>query len=105
MFCLSARNREKKRRKELQVTWLCTAEVQLSLAHRTLRCARLASGEQAALGKIRRRTVIIHRTVRWCTELSGEPTVASAMIGCAIRGRRVAGGTGLSGAPTATNLQ
>jgi hypothetical protein len=30
------------------------------------------------LGKHRRRTAIIHRTVQWCTELSGEPTVASA---------------------------
>jgi hypothetical protein len=41
IFCLSARNREKKRRKGLQVTWLCTAEVQLSLAHRTVRwCTR-----------------------------------------------------------------
>jgi hypothetical protein len=56
----------------MQKTWLGTAEVQLSLAHRTVsdgapdsvRCARLASGEQAALGKVWRRTAIIHRTVR-----------------------------------------
>jgi hypothetical protein len=34
--------------------------------------------ELAALGIRRRRTTIIHRTVRWCTGLSGEPTVASA---------------------------
>jgi hypothetical protein len=39
-------------------------------------CARLAGGEPAALGKTRRRTTIIHRTVRWCTGLSGEPIVA-----------------------------
>jgi hypothetical protein len=58
------------------VTWLCTAEVQLSLAHwssggapDSVRCARLASGEQATLGKYRRRMAIIHRTVRWCTGL------------------------------------
>jgi hypothetical protein len=41
-------------------------------------CARLADGEPAALGKTRRRTTIIHRTVRWSTGLSGEPSVASA---------------------------
>jgi hypothetical protein len=44
----------------------------------SVRCARLAGGEQAALGKTQKRTTIIHRTVRWCTGLSGEPTVASA---------------------------
>jgi hypothetical protein len=37
IYCLSIRNREKKRKKGLQMTWLCTAEVQLSLAHRTVR--------------------------------------------------------------------
>jgi hypothetical protein len=46
-------------------------------------CARLVSGEMAALEFRRRRTAIIHRTVRcrtvqWCTGLSGEPTVANA---------------------------
>jgi hypothetical protein len=30
------------------------------------------------LGKVWRRTAIIHRTVRWCTGLSGEPTVVCA---------------------------
>jgi hypothetical protein len=37
MFYLSARNGEKKRRKELQMTWLGAAKVQLGLAHRTVR--------------------------------------------------------------------
>jgi hypothetical protein len=100
MFYLSARNSEKKRRKELQMTWLSVAEVQLGLAHRTIRCARLAFGEQATLGKNRRRTAIIHRTVRWCTGLSGEPTVASATVGRAIRGRRVARANGRQGHQT-----
>jgi hypothetical protein len=106
IFCLSARNRQKKRRKGLQVTWLCTAEVQLSLAHRTVsggspdsvRCARLDSSEQAALRRIWRRMAIIHRTVRWCTRLSGEPTAASATVGRAIHGRRVAHTNGRQGA-------
>jgi hypothetical protein len=70
----------------------------LSLAHRTVRCARPTSGEQATLGKVWRRTAIIHRTVRWCTELSGEPTTASATVGRAIRGRRVARANGRQGA-------
>jgi hypothetical protein len=50
-------------------------------------------------GKDQRRTTIIHRTVRWCTGLSGEPTVASATIGRSIRGRRVARTNGRQGAP------
>jgi hypothetical protein len=59
--------------------------------------------ELAALGIRRRRTTIIHRTVRWCTGLSGEPTVASAndrpRNPRATRGpqQRSAGHTGLSG--------
>jgi hypothetical protein len=50
-------------------------------------------------GKDQRRTTIIHRTVRWCTGLSGEPTVASATVGHIIRGRRVARTNGRQGAP------
>jgi hypothetical protein len=49
--------------------------------------------------KVQRRTTIIHRTVRWCTGLSGEPTLASATVGRAIRGRRVARANGRQGAP------
>jgi hypothetical protein len=41
-------------------------------------------------GKVWRCTAITHQTVRWCTGLSGEPTVASVTVGHAIRGRRVA---------------
>jgi hypothetical protein len=63
----------------------------------SVRCARLNSGEQAALGRIWRRTAIIHRTVRWCTGLSGEPMAASATVGRAIRGRRVARANGRQG--------
>jgi hypothetical protein len=64
----------------------------------SVRCARLASSEQATLGKNRRRTAIIHRTVRWCTGLFGEPMAASATVGRAIRGRRVARANGRQGA-------
>jgi hypothetical protein len=62
-------------------------------------CARLDSGELATLGKNRQRMAIIHRTVRWCTGLSSEPTAASATVGRAIRGRRVARANGRQGAP------
>jgi hypothetical protein len=50
-------------------------------------------------GICRRRTTIIHRTVRWCTGLSGEPTAASATDGRQIRGRRMACSNGRQGAP------
>jgi hypothetical protein len=76
-----------------------TAKTQLGLAHRTVRCARLDSGEQATLGKLWRRTTIIHRIVRWCTGLFVEPTAASTTVGRAIRGRRVARANGRLGAP------
>jgi hypothetical protein len=75
------------------------AKNQLGLAHRTVRCARLASGELAALRSFWRRTTIIHRTVWWCTGLSDEPTATSAMVGRAIRGRRVAHANDRLGAP------
>jgi hypothetical protein len=83
----------------MQKTWLGRTKVQLGLTHDSVRCARPASGEKATLGKVWRRTAIIHRTVRWCTGLSGEPTAASAMVGRAIRGRRVARANGRQGAP------
>jgi hypothetical protein len=65
----------------------------------SVRCTRPASGEQDTPGKNQRRTTIIHRTVRWCTGLSSEPTVASATVGCEIRERRVARANGRQGAP------
>jgi hypothetical protein len=72
----------------------------------SVRCARLVSGELATLVKLWRRTAIIHRTVRWCTRLSGEPTAASAMVGRQIRGRRVArANRTVSGAPTSPKVQ
>jgi hypothetical protein len=57
----------------------------------------MASGELAALGRFWRRMAIIHRTVRWCTGLSGEPTATSATVGRAIYGRRVARANGRLG--------
>jgi hypothetical protein len=81
-------------------------------------CPRLALANWLLSGLRRRRTAINHRTVRWCTRLSGEPTVGRAngrpRNPRATRGKcqRSEGGTGLSGvhrtvsgAPTALNLQ
>jgi hypothetical protein len=88
----------------MQKTWLSAAEVQLGLAHRTVRwCTGQCPVRQASLrwtGHSRenwRRTAIIHRTILWCTGLSGEPTVASATVGRAILGRRVARANGRQG--------
>jgi hypothetical protein len=89
--------------------WLGTPDC--PVVHRTVfggasdsvRCASLADSEPTALGKTQRRTVIIHRIFRWCTGLSGEPTVASAngrpRNPQATRGpqQRSVGHTGLSG--------
>jgi hypothetical protein len=44
-------------------------------------------------------TTIIHRTVRWCIELSGEPTAARATVGRVICVRHVAHANGRLGAP------
>jgi hypothetical protein len=49
-------------------------------------------------GNLRRCTAIIHRIVRWCTGLSGEPMAASATVGRQIRGRCVARANGRLGA-------
>jgi hypothetical protein len=103
IFCLSARNREKRSRKGLgseQPILISVWHTGLSGgAPDSVQCTRLASGELATLGKVWRRTSIIHPTVQWCTGLSGEPTAASATVGRAIRGRRVARANGRQGAP------
>jgi hypothetical protein len=44
----------------------------------SVRCARLALVKRLLSGIRRRHTAIIHRTVWWCTGLSGEPTVDCA---------------------------
>jgi hypothetical protein len=78
----------------LEISWLCSAKrllglgaLDCSVVHRTVsggapdsvRCARTSPGEHPALGSRRRRTTINHRTVQWCTGLSGEPTVGRAI--------------------------
>jgi hypothetical protein len=77
LFCLIVRIREKRKRK--RVGWS---------SHDS---AQSGTPDCPVVDRIRRRrTAIIHRIVRWCTGLSGEPTTASATVGRQIRGRRVA---------------
>jgi hypothetical protein len=55
------------------------AKTLLSLgAPDSVRCARLALVKRPLSGLRRRCTAKNHRTVRWCTGLSGEPTVGRA---------------------------
>jgi hypothetical protein len=44
--------------------------------------------EKAALGTRRRRTAKIHRTIRWCTGLSGEPSAVNSLPSGKAKGRR-----------------
>jgi hypothetical protein len=44
----------------------------------SVQCARLTQANLLLSGNRRRRTTINHQTVRWCTGLSGEPTVSRA---------------------------
>jgi hypothetical protein len=66
-------------------SWLCTANPSSAWhtglfggAPDSVRCPRLAGVEQAALENRRSCTAINHRTVRWYTGLSGEPTAPAA---------------------------
>jgi hypothetical protein len=75
--CLSARNRRKYIGKELDVY----NQLLLGLgAPDSVRCARRVQGEPAALGTRRRHMAISHRTVRWCTGLSGESSAAKSSL-------------------------
>jgi hypothetical protein len=110
-LCLSAGNRRNQDGKEMALF----SQRQLGLgAPDSVRCARLTLVNWLLSGLRRWRTAINHRTVWWCTGLSGEPTVRWANDRphnpCATRGQsqRSEGGTGLSGvsgAPTALNRQ
>jgi hypothetical protein len=76
----------KKRREEKKRKRLGLVQPKSSLAWHTL-------------GKNWWGKAIIHWTVRRCTGLPGEPTAASATVGRAIHGRRVARANGRQGAP------
>jgi hypothetical protein len=73
-------------KRQMEKTWLEQPRLYSVWVHRTVsggasdsvRCARLALVKRPLSGTERRRTAINHRTVRWCTGLSGEPTVGRA---------------------------
>jgi hypothetical protein len=89
----------------LKKSWLSTAKMQLGLgAPDSVRCARLALANWLLSGLRRRRTTINHRTVRWCTGLSGgapdcpvSQQSAGPTVGRGIRARRVASANGQMG--------
>jgi hypothetical protein len=83
----------------LDKSWLEQPRLCSVWVHRTIRCARLALVKRPLSGIHRRCTAIIHRTVRWCTGLSGEPMVGQA--NGRPRNPRVTRGqaNGLKGAP------
>jgi hypothetical protein len=62
----------------MEKTWLEQPRHCSVWVHRTVRCARLALVKRPLSGFRRRRTAKNHRTVRWCTGLSGELTVGRA---------------------------
>jgi hypothetical protein len=106
VFCLSDRNSEKRIGKRVGYVQQTPARLGTpGVRWCTGQCPMHQAGprELAALGNQQRCTAIIHWTVRWCTELSGEPTVTSANgRPCnprATRGpqQRSIGHTGLSG--------
>jgi hypothetical protein len=79
-LCLSAGNRRNQIGKEIASFQPKSAQsdcTELSDgAPDSVRCARLALANRLLSGLRRRCTAIIHRTVRWCTGLSGESTVS-----------------------------
>jgi hypothetical protein len=94
-LCLSTGNRRNQFGKGMTLF----SQRQFSLGASDCPVRQAGSGELAALGFRRRRTAINHRTVRWCTGLSGEPMVGRA--NGRPRNPRVTRGrpNGLKGAP------
>jgi hypothetical protein len=88
VFSLSVRNSEKRRQDRKEKTWLW--QPIFSSVWHTGQCPVRQAGprEKAALGTRRRRTAIIHRTVRWCTGLSGESSATNSAPSGKAKGRR-----------------
>jgi hypothetical protein len=84
IFCLSARNREKRFGKRLGSVQPTTAR----LGTPDCPVRQVVPREKAALGTRQRRTAIIHRTVRSCTGLSGESSTVNSSPSEKAKGRR-----------------
>jgi hypothetical protein len=84
VLCLSARNRRNRFGEKLAMYSQkaarsgCTGLSGGALDN--VRCARISPDEQPTLRSRRRRTTINHRTVRWCTRLSGESSAAKSPL-------------------------
>ena len=65
----------KKREKGWKKEWLRIAKASTSLAHRTVRCPRLALWRTSRSRESAGDVATNHRTVRWCTGLSSESSV------------------------------
>jgi hypothetical protein len=61
------------------IVWWCTGQCPVRQA---------GPREKAALRTRRRHTAKIHRTVRWCTGLSGESSAANSLPSGKVKGRR-----------------
>jgi hypothetical protein len=78
----------------------------LSGMHRTVSGAQAGPAANLLLSGIDEGVVAKnHRTVRWRTGLSGEPTAPAPTVGSAISGRRVARANGHQAAPDCTVRQ
>jgi hypothetical protein len=93
------------------MSWLEQPRLCSVWEHRTVRCARLAQANWPLLGRNKRRTAIIHRTVRCAPDCPVSQRSAGPTVGCAICARHVAeptvgrGHRTVSGAPTAPRRQ
>jgi hypothetical protein len=70
----------------------------------SVRCARLARAKWPLSGIHRRRTAIIHRTVRCAPDYPVSQRSAARSARATWPSQRLEGGTGLSGAPMAPSL-
>ena len=86
MLCLSAGNMKNRIGNEMALfSQVCSV-----WEHRTVRCARLARAKRPLSGIHRRRTTIIHRTVRCAPDCPVSQRSAGPTVGCAICARHVA---------------
>jgi hypothetical protein len=97
--------------KQMRVDWRSLVEsiqtctslpcTRLSGVHQTASGAQAGSTANSLLSGIGEGAVAKnHRTVRWCTRLSGEPTAPASMVDSVISGRRVARANGHKAAQT-----
>jgi hypothetical protein len=85
VFCLSTKNSEKRIGK--RVGYVQQTPARLGTPECLVVVRQAGPRELAALGTRRRRTAKIHRTVRWCTGLSGESSTTNSPPSGKAKGR------------------